>query len=106
MGLRLDEPFANPSDCLLDMSQAYLPSHLFLSTSALDNPLNAPHDPMNAICIPTNPTPEYESGTTSPMQASGFPESLEAQSNYIISDLVRTDWYVAELRFNMQKWRN
>ena len=91
MGLRLDEPFANPSDCLLDMSQAYLPSHMFLSTNPLDNPLNAPLDPMNAVYIPTNSTPEYESGTTSPMQASGLPESLESQSNYIISELVRTD---------------
>lgn len=80
--LCLDGPFGNSTDLLLDMDQAYMSSNIFLPRDTLSSPLK--------------PISENENESTSILQTIGQADSLEPQSDLAISDLLRTDLYVAD----------
>ncbi|MCJ1378977.1 hypothetical protein MMC17_002076 [Xylographa soralifera] len=59
---------------------------------------------MNPISVPADPPFGKESESTNPMQGIGLPDSIEPQSNFIISDLLRTDLYVSQVRLQYAMW--
>ncbi|MCJ1333132.1 hypothetical protein MMC10_009826 [Thelotrema lepadinum] len=91
MSMCLQKPLRDSTDSLFDMSQTYVPSHMFLPSDSLLDPAHPLSEPTIPLPSPPNPISDVETGSSSSMQGIGLPNSLDPQANCIISDFLRTD---------------